>query len=35
MIKTNDNKVERRKYDDKKYQLKARFLDILKNLTLW
>ena len=34
MINTNDNKVNNRKNDDKDYQLKERFLDILKNSTL-
>ena len=35
MINTNDDKVNHRKDDDKNYQLKGRFLDILKNSTLW
>ena len=34
MINTNDDKVNHRE-DDKNYQLKGRFLDILKNSTLW
>ena len=34
MINTNDNKVNNRKNDDKNYQLKGRFLDILKKIVL-
>ncbi len=35
MVNTNDDRVNHGKDDDKNYQLKGRFLDILKNSTSW
>ena len=35
MVNTTDDRVNHRKHDDKNYQLKGRFLDILKNSTSW